>query len=285
MSPSPSGPSKFGLTVSGLSWGHPLPGSGWRQLFRDFSLTCPPGQFLVVIGSNGSGKSTLLNLVAGTLRHDSGQIHLGNKPLHKLRDHQRARWIGRVMQNPLEGTCPALTVAENLRLAERRHRPARLIGGGLFAMFGGIHPNGADRRRYRELLGDLGLPLADRLDTPVGQLSGGQRQTVSLVMASLGQPRLLLLDEHTAALDPRAEATVMALTDRLVQRLGTTTLMVTHSLEQALRHGDRLVMLQEGRLIGDWSAAERQQFTPAALRALYGSATVPPDTSSVSETP
>jgi putative ABC transport system ATP-binding protein len=276
MSPSPSEPSKFGLTVSGLSWGHPLPGSGWRQLFRDFSLTCPPGQFLVVIGSNGSGKSTLLNLVAGTLRHDSGQIHLGNKPLHKLRDHQRARWIGRVMQNPLEGTCPALTVAENLRLAERRHRPARLIGGGLFAMFGGIHPNGADRRRYRELLGDLGLPLADRLDEPVGQLSGGQRQTLSLVMATLGSPDLLLLDEHTAALDPRAEATVMDLTDRLVRQLGTTALMVTHSLDQALGHGDRLVMLHEGSLIGDWSAAEREDLDPPALRAMYGAAIVAP---------
>jgi putative ABC transport system ATP-binding protein len=123
--------------------------------------------------------------------------------------------------------------------------------------------------------------MADRLDTPVGQLSGGQRQTISLVMASLGEPRLLLLDEHTAALDPRAEATVMALTDRLVARLGTTALMVTHSLEQALRHGDRLLMLQEGRLIGDWSAAERQQFSPASLRELYGNATVQTDPPSV----
>jgi putative ABC transport system ATP-binding protein len=267
-------PAQSGLTISGLAWGHPLPGSGWRQLFRDFSLSCSPGQFLVVIGSNGSGKSTLLNLVAGTLRHDDGQIHLGNRPLQKLRDHQRARWIGRVMQNPLEGTCPGLTVAENLRLAERRHRPALLAGGGLIGMLGGIHPNGADRRRYRDLLGDLGLPLADRLDEPVGQLSGGQRQTLSLVMATLGSPELLLLDEHTAALDPRAEATVMALTDRLVERLGCTALMVTHSLDQALRHGDRLVMLHEGSLIGDWSAAEREDLDPPALRAMYGKAIV-----------
>ena len=115
-----------GLSVEELSWGHPLPGSGWRQLFSGFSLSCPPGQFLVVIGSNGSGKSTMLNLVAGTLRQGAGRIHLGGRPLHRLRDHQRARWIGRVMQNPLEGTCPGLTVAENLRLAERRNRPARL---------------------------------------------------------------------------------------------------------------------------------------------------------------
>jgi putative ABC transport system ATP-binding protein len=268
------------LSVSGLSWGHPLPGSGWRQLFSDFSLSCPAGQFLVVIGSNGSGKSTLLNLVAGTLRHDDGQIHLGSRPLHKLRDHQRARWIGRVMQNPLEGTCPGLTVAENLRLAERRHhRSSLLAGAALLGALGGIHPNRADRRRYRELLGDLGLPLADRLDEPVGQLSGGQRQTLSLVMATLGSPDLLLLDEHTAALDPRAEATVMALTDRLVRQLGTTALMVTHSLDQALGHGDRLVMLHEGRLIGDWSAAEREQLDPPALRAMYGTAIVAPASS------
>ncbi|MCX5926147.1 MAG: ATP-binding cassette domain-containing protein [Cyanobium sp. LacPavin_0920_WC12_MAG_63_22] len=272
-----------GLSVEELSWGHPLPGSGWRQLFSGFSLSCPPGQFLVVIGSNGSGKSTLLNLVAGTLRHGAGRIHLGGRPLHRLRDHQRARWIGRVMQNPLEGTCPGLTVAENLRLAERRNRPARFAAGFLISAFGGIHPNGGDRRRYRELLGELGLPLADRLDEPVGQLSGGQRQTLSLVMATLGSPDLLLLDEHTAALDPRAEATVMALTDRLVRQLGTTALMVTHSLEQALRHGDRLVMLHEGGLIGDWNAAEREYLEPAALRAMYGAAIVAPQSSSATD--
>ena len=261
-----------GLSVEELSWGHPLPGSGWRQLFSGFSLSCPPGQFLVVIGSNGSGKSTLLNLVAGTLRHSAGRIHLGGRPLHRLRDHQRARWIGRVMQNPLEGTCPGLTVAENLRLAERRNRPARLAAGFLISALGGIHPNAGDCRRYRELLAGLGLPLADRLDEQVGQLSGGQRQSLSLVMATLGSPDLLLLDEHTAALDPRAEAMVMALTDRLVRQLGTTALMVTHSIEQALSHGDRLVMLHEGGLIGDWNAAEREFLNPAAVRAMYSDA-------------
>jgi|UniRef100_UPI00404A0525 putative tryptophan/tyrosine transport system ATP-binding protein len=261
-----------GLSVEELSWGHPLPGSGWRQLFSGFSLSCPPGQFLVVIGSNGSGKSTLLNLVAGTLRQGAGRIHLGGRPLHRLRDHQRARWIGRVMQNPLEGTCPGLTVAENLRLADRRNRPARLASGFLISAFGGIHPNAGDCRRYRELLAGLGLPLADRLDEQVGQLSGGQRQSLSLVMATLGSPDLLLLDEHTAALDPRAEAMVMALTDRLVRQLGTTALMVTHSIEQALSHGDRLVMLHEGGLIGDWNAAEREFLNPAAVRAMYSDA-------------
>lgn len=262
------------LQIRNLAWGHPVPGGSWRQLFEGFDLQCPNGQFVVVIGSNGSGKSTLLNLIAGTLRAGGGSVQLEGRELLGLPDHRRARTIGRVMQNPLDGTAPNLTIAENLRLAECRRRSLFGVRG-----FAGLHPSRGDRRRYGALLDELGLPLADRLDTPVGQLSGGQRQTVSLVMASLGEPRLLLLDEHTAALDPRAEATVMALTDRLVERLGTTTLMVTHSLEQALRYGDRLVMLQEGRLIGDWSATERQQFTPDALRALYGSATVPPEPS------
>lgn len=258
------------LQVSDLSWGHPQPGGGWRQLFDGFQLACPTGQFVVVIGSNGSGKSTLLNLIAGTLRAGGGSVALDGRDLVGWPDYRRARVIGRVMQNPLDGTAPSLTIAENLRLAECRRRSVF----GRRGLLGGLHPSRSDRRRYAALLEELGLPLADRLDTLVGQLSGGQRQTISLVMATLGQPQLLLLDEHTAALDPRAEATVMELTERLVRRLGTTTLMVTHSLDQALRYGDRLVMLQDGRLIGDWSAAERQQFTPDSLRALYGSATV-----------
>lgn len=257
------------LCVNQLCWGHAVPGGGWRQLFQDFNLNCPAGQFVVVIGSNGSGKSTMLNLVAGTLKAQSGEIVLQNRPLTGLRDYKRARRLGRVMQNPLEGTCPGLTIAENLRLAENRRQPL-LSPKGLR----GLHPNRSDKRRYRELLEQLGLPLADRIDNLVGQLSGGQRQTISLVMATLGNPELLLLDEHTAALDPRAEAQVMELTDRLVRRLGTTTLMVTHSLEQALGYGDRLVMLHEGRLVGDWTATERQQFTPASLRAMYGNGKV-----------
>jgi putative ABC transport system ATP-binding protein len=257
------------LQVDQLSWGHPVPGGSWRQLFKNFDFQSPRGQFTVVIGSNGSGKSTFLNLLAGTLRCSSGSIRLNDQPLQQLPDHRRARRIGRVMQNPLEGTCPGLTIAENLRLAEGRRRSA--IG---WRGLTGVHPSRGDRRRYRELLQQLGLPLADRIDTLVGQLSGGQRQTISLVMATLGQPQMLLLDEHTAALDPKAEATVMALTDRLVRQLGTTTLMVTHSLDQALRFGDRLVMLHEGRMLGDWSAQQRQHLTPDDLRKMYGSANV-----------
>lgn len=264
------------LEIGGLSWGHSLPGGGWRQLFNDFRLSCSTGQFVVVIGSNGSGKSTLLNLIAGRLRAGGGSVRLGDRELLRLPEHRRARTIGRVMQNPLDGTAPGLTIAENLRLAECRRR-SLLAPQTLF----GLHPSRGDCHRYADLLEELGLPLADRLHTPVGDLSGGQRQTISLVMASLGAPRLLLLDEHTAALDPRAEAGVMELTARLVKRLGTTTLMVTHSLEQALHYGDRLVMLQAGTVVGDWSASQRQSFTPASLRELYASATVPVDESSL----
>ncbi len=254
------------LVIEGLRWGHGLPGGGWRQLFDGFNLHCPKGQFLVVIGSNGSGKSTLLNLISGSLRSQAGAIQLAGQPLQALADHRRARQIGRVMQNPLEGTAPGLTIAENLRLAEgRRLSPIGWRG------LAGLHPSRSDRRRYGELLNQLGLPLAERLDTPVGQLSGGQRQTISLVMATLGQPRLLLLDEHTAALDPRAAAAVIELTDRLVRQLGITALMVTHSLGQALGYGDRLVMLAAGQIAGDWSATARQGLSPRTLRALYGS--------------
>jgi putative ABC transport system ATP-binding protein len=262
------------LVIEGLGWGHGLPGGGWRQLFDGFSLHCPAGEFLVVIGSNGSGKSTLLNLIAGSLKAQAGAISLDGQPLQNLADHRRARLMGRVMQNPLEGTAAGLTIAENLRLAEgRRHSPIGWRG------LGGLHPNRSDRRRYADLLNHLGLPLADRLDTPVGELSGGQRQTVSLVMATLGRPRLLLLDEHTAALDPQAAAAVIALTERLVRQLGITALMVTHSLEQALGYGDRLVMLATGQIAADWSAEARQALSPQALRALYGSdrVTTPPD--------
>jgi len=257
------------LVVQDLCWGHQVPGGRWRQLFQNFQLHCPAGEFLVVIGSNGSGKSTLLNLLAGSLMANSGRIELQGRLISGLSDYRRAQRIGRVMQNPLDGTCPGLTIAENLRLAERRRRPAIGLPGLV-----GIHPSRADKRRYRELLEQLGLPLADRIDTLVGQLSGGQRQTISLVMATLGHPQLLLLDEHTAALDPRAEAQVMALTDRLVRQLGSTALMVTHSLDQALSFGDRLVMLHDGQLVGDWTSSERQQLSEASLRAMYGTAKV-----------
>jgi len=259
----------MGLEIGALSWGHPLAGGGWRQLFEGFNLSCPSGQFVVVIGNNGSGKSTLMNLIAGTLKLGGGSICLGGRPLQRYRDHRRARWIGRVMQNPLEGTCPGLSIAENLRLAERRRHSGLSISG-----LAGLRPSAGDRQRYKALLEELGIPLAHRLDALVGELSGGQRQTLSLVMATLGQPELLLLDEHTAALDPKAEATVMGLTEQLVRKLGATTMMVTHSLEQALRYGDRLIMLRDGQLIGDWLADQRTGLTPDALRGLYGSAIV-----------
>ena len=257
------------LAINDLRWGHPIAGGGWRQLFEGLNLSCPSGQFVVVIGNNGSGKSTLLNLTAGTLKLGSGSISLNGRPLHRYPDHRRARWIGRVMQNPLEGTCPGLSIAENLRLAERRNRSGLSISGLM-----GLRPSSSDRQRYKGLLEELGIPLAHRIDALVGELSGGQRQTLSLVMATLAQPELLLLDEHTAALDPKAEATVMGLTEQLVRKIGSTTMMVTHSLEQALSYGDRLIMLRDGQLIGDWLASERTGLTPNALRSMYGSAIV-----------
>ena len=247
-----------GLSVEELSWGHPLPGSGWRQLFSGFSLSCPPGQFLVVIGSNGSGKSTLLNLVAGTLRQGAGRIHLGGRPLHRLRDHQRARWIGRVMQNPLEGTCPGLTVAENLRLAERRNRPGLINGGFLIGAFGGIHPNAGDCRRYRELLAGLGLPLADRLDEKVGQLSGGQRQRVAFARALANRPEVLLLDEPFGALDAKVRKDLRRWLREFHDRTRLTTIFVTHDQDEAFEVADRVVLIDKGTI--------QQTGTPAEVR-------------------
>jgi putative ABC transport system ATP-binding protein len=258
------------LGVVDLAWGHPVAGGPFRQLFEGFSLSCADGQWVVVIGSNGSGKTTLLNLVAGALKPQAGRIEIDGRDVTRVSLHQRARQIGRVLQNPLDGTAPDLSIAENLRIAERRrHSPFGPRG------LAGVHPSGSDRRRYKALLDDLGVPFADRLDTPMGRLSGGQRQTVSLVMATLSAPRLLLLDEHTAALDPAAEAIVLGLTDRLVREQGTTTLMVTHSLEQALAHGDRLVMLHDGAILRDWTAADRAGVTPDDLRSLYRAAGTP----------
>ena len=190
---------------------------------------------------------------------DAGTIHVGDQ-LVSSRDNVVSpdqRGMGMVFQN--YAVWPHKTVYENVVFGLKIRKT----------------PTAEAKKKVDETLGLVNLRGYE--NRYPNELSGGQRQTISLVMASLGEPRLLLLDEHTAALDPRAEATVMALTDRLVARLGTTALMVTHSLEQALRHGDRLLMLQEGRLIGDWSAAERQQFSPASLRELYGNATVQAD--------
>ena len=231
------------------------PGGDRVHALRGVSLTIPVGQFLTVIGSNGSGKSTILNVIAGTYLTEAGTIRIADTDVTRWPEHRRAALVGRVFQDPFKGTCPSMTVAENLRMAELRgkRRGLRL---------------GLDRAaltRYRDGLASLGMRLEGRLQASMGTLSGGQRQAVTLLMATLTRPELLLLDEHTAALDPRAAEQIMLVTDNVVRAQGLTTLMVTHSMDQAVRFGDRTIMMHRGLIVADLSGEERRGVTEADL--------------------
>lgn len=222
-------------------------------------LKVEAASFVIVIGTNGSGKSTLLNAVAGTFLLDQGSIQLDGADISKWPEYRRARWIGRVFQNPFSGTAPGLSIAENLSLAARRGRP-RGLGWALEA---GL------RGKMRDVVGRLHMGLEDRLDNPIGTLSGGQRQALTLLMATWLQPKLLLLDEHTAALDPKSADQVIRLSEEIVERDHLTTLMVTHSMHQAATLGDRLIMMHRGRVIYDFHGAEKRRLRPEDLLARF----------------
>ena len=212
-------------------------------------LILEEGAFVVIIGTNGSGKSTLLNAVAGTFLVDAGTISLDGIDVTRWPEHRRASLLGRVFQNPFSGTAPNLTIAENLVLAARRGR-ARGLGWAL---------NRKVKDELRERVRQLNMGLEDRLDNAIGSLSGGQRQALTLLMATWLKPRLLLLDEHTAALDPKSADQVIALTDAIVTRDRLTTLMVTHSMHQAANLGDRLIMMHRGQIIQEFKGAEKRR--------------------------
>lgn len=215
-----------------------FPGTpGEVRALRSVDLELATGSWTIVIGTNGSGKSTLQGAVSGAFPIDRGRIWIDEVEVTGRSEHVRARWIGRVFQDPFAGSAPSLTVAENLALAERRGQRR-----GLRQLI-----RSSSRARWREALAEIGLGLESRLDDPIGLLSGGQRQAITLVMASLARPRLLLLDEHTAALDPRSAELVIALTRRIIERDGLTALMVTHSMSQAASLGDRLIAMHRGR--------------------------------------
>lgn len=212
-------------------------------------LTLDEGSFVIIIGTNGSGKSTLLNAVAGTFLVDSGAIRLAGKDVTRWAEHRRAGMIGRVFQNPFSGTAPNLSIAENLALAARRG-----LGRGLaWALHKKL------RAQMRETVRSLGMGLEDRLDNIIGSLSGGQRQALTLLMATWLKPALLLLDEHTAALDPKSADQVIHLSDQIIQRDRLTTLMVTHSMHQAVNLGDRLIMMHRGQILHDFQGAEKRR--------------------------
>ena len=222
-----------------------------KRALNGVSLTLNDGDFVTVIGGNGAGKSTLLNAVAGVWPVDSGSISIGGVDVTRLPEHKRAPYIGRVFQDPMMGTAATMQIEENLALAARRGKPRTLRPG----------ITRAERERYQELLKTLELGLEDRLTTKVGLLSGGQRQALTLLMATLNRPKLLLLDEHTAALDPKTAAKVLETTEKIVQRDHLTTLMITHNRRDAIAHGNRLIMMYEGRIALDISGEAKQKLT------------------------
>ncbi|GEN80198.1 ABC transporter ATP-binding protein [Actinotalea fermentans] len=230
-----------------------------RVALDDVSLQLAPGDFVTVIGSNGAGKSTLLNVVAGTLRADSGTVRIDGRDVTRMSDHQRARYIGRVFQNPAAGTAPHMTIEENLAMALERGRRRGLRLG----------VTNAKRARFRQELTALEQGLETRLGDWVSLLSGGQRQALSLLMATFSEPKILLLDEHTAALDPQRAALVTRLTAEIVERFGLTTLMVTHNMDQALKLGNRLIMMHEGRIVLDLDAEAKSKMTAKGLLAEF----------------
>lgn len=225
------------------------------RALRGVSLRIDPGSFLIIIGTNGSGKSTLQNAVAGTFLLDTGRIHLAGHDITRWSEHQRAKLIGRVFQNPFSGTAPNMSIAENLALATRRGRP-RSFGWALSSTL---------KSELRDRVRALNMGLEDRIDNAIGSLSGGQRQALTLLMASWLKPDLLLLDEHTAALDPKSADQVIRLTDEIVRRDRLTTLMVTHSMQQAVNLGDRIIMMHKGNILHDLRGAEKTRARPDDL--------------------
>ena len=222
-----------------------------KKAINGLSLTLEDGDFVTVIGGNGAGKSTLLNLVAGVFPVDDGSITIDGQDVTRLPEHKRAKFIGRVFQDPMMGTAATMGIEENLALAYRRGQ-ARGLRYGI---------NNAERKLYREKLAILGLGLEDRLTSKVGLLSGGQRQALTLLMATLKKPKLLLLDEHTAALDPKTAAKVLETTEKIVQRDHLTTLMITHNMRDAIAHGNRLIMMDAGRIVVDICGEEKKNLT------------------------
>lgn len=230
-----------------------------KTALNGLSLTLNDGDFVTVIGGNGAGKSTMLNAVAGVWPVDKGKISIDSVDVTKLPEHKRAAYLGRVFQDPMTGTAAGMQIEENLALAARRGAK-RFLKPGITQK---------EREYYKERLASLGLGLEDRLTSKVGLLSGGQRQALTLLMATLKKPRLLLLDEHTAALDPKTAAKVLDATDRIVGEDNLTTLMITHNMKDAIAHGNRLIMMYEGHVIYDVAGEEKKNLKVSDLLAKF----------------
>ena len=233
-----------------------------KRALQGLSLSLADGDFVTVIGGNGAGKSTMLNIISGAYTVDEGSISIGGVDVTKLPEYKRAPYIGRVFQDPMMGTAATMQIEENLALAARRGQRRGLRTG----------ISRAEREQYRELLKILDLGLEDRLTSKVGLLSGGQRQALTLLMATLKKPQLLLLDEHTAALDPKTAAKVLSATEQIVRRDNLTTLMITHNMRDAIAHGNRLVMLYDGHVVVDVRGEEKRRLTVEDLLEKFNQA-------------
>ena len=230
-----------------------------QRLFQDFSLTVEDGQFVAIVGSNGSGKTSLLNIICGSIPVEDGDVLVGGESISRLKDYQRYATMGRVYQDPAAGTCPNLTMLENLSLADNK--------GKSYGLSRGVNKKRIDF--YRQQLSALGLGLEDKLDVKMGALSGGQRQAVALLMATMTPLKFLILDEHTAALDPKTAETIMVLTGKVVREKQLTALMVTHNLRYAVEYGDRLLMLDHGKIVLDRAGAEKAATATEELLAIF----------------
>ncbi len=228
-------------------------------LFRDFNLRVEEGEFVSVVGSNGSGKTSMLNIICGSIPVESGQVFIGNKDITREKEHRRNERIGRVYQNPAVGTCPNMTILENMSLADNK--------GKIYGFRRGT--NKTRISYYRELLAQLKLGLEDKLEAKVGSLSGGQRQAMALVMSTMTPIEFLILDEHTAALDPKTAELIMELTDRIIKEKNLTAIMVTHNLRYAMESGNRLLMMHQGEVILDKKGAEKSGMTVENVLGLF----------------
>ena len=226
---------------------------------RDVSLHLSPGEFVTVIGGNGAGKSTLMNSIAGTFLVDKGSLTIDGQDITKWPEHRRAKYIGRVFQDPMMGTAAGMMIEENLAIAARRGKVPSLRWSA----------RKSDRQHFKELLSSLNLGLEDRLESMVGLLSGGQRQAITLLMATMADPKLLLLDEHTAALDPKTAEQVLAITTNIVEQRHLTTLMITHNMRDALRCGNRLIMMFDGKILIDVKGEDKKNLTVKDLLAMF----------------
>lgn len=230
-----------------------------QRLFQNFSLTVEEGQFVAIVGSNGSGKTSMLNIICGSIPIEGGDVLVDGRSISKLKDFQRYASMGRVYQDPSAGTCPNLTMLENLSLADNKGKPFHL-------------GRAVDRKRidgYREQLRSLGLGLEEKLDVKMGSLSGGQRQAVALLMATMTPLRFLILDEHTAALDPKTADAVMVLTDRVIREKKLTAVMVTHNLRYAVEYGDRILMMNQGQAVLDRAGEEKRNTSMDDILAMF----------------